>query len=266
MYTRKTAPSVLSWVAPGSRVLEFGPAYGYMTRYLKEELDCRVVGIEFNPDMASHAGRFAERMIVADIERDPWEGQVEGPFDYLLFADVLEHLRQPVRVLQKALRFGSCVLTSIPNIGYSAVLLGLLDGDFTYRELGIMDNTHLQFFTRSSLGEMMSACGLTCRDGRDLVLPQPSCTEMRKYYLEHPWAMWSIIRAPDSDVYQFINKWEKRPESPGVADPPPAPRRSSAWEAVKIAARDARYYVADHYPRLRTAWRKVKPACGPGAT
>jgi 2-polyprenyl-3-methyl-5-hydroxy-6-metoxy-1,4-benzoquinol methylase len=265
VYAEDSVPSILTWVEPGSRVLEFGPAYGYMTRYMKETLHCRVVGIELNPEMAEHAGQFAEKVLVADIETDAWETQIEGPFDYILFADVLEHLRHPVRTLQRALPFGGCVLTSIPNIGYSAILLSLLDGEFNYQELGLLDNTHVHFFTRSSLHEMMSACGLACLDERNLVLPQPSRTELRKYYVSHPWAMWSILRSPDSAVYQFINKWTRHNPAAAPDRLCQQPRQTSVWQSLCIAARDLRYYVADHHPQLRNSWRKLKPSSSIGA-
>ena len=77
-----TPSPLLQWVTPGSRVLELGAAMGYMTRYMKEELDCRVTGVEISAEMARHAALYAEQMVVGNLDTDPWFETIEGPFDY----------------------------------------------------------------------------------------------------------------------------------------------------------------------------------------
>lgn len=98
---------ILRQVKPGSRILEFGPALGYMTQYLKEELGCIVYCVEIDADAASIASQFCDKMIVADLdELEYWGSQLgEQQFDFLIFADVLEHLRDPWNVLTYSKKF-----------------------------------------------------------------------------------------------------------------------------------------------------------------
>lgn len=208
-YTTKSCPVIINWIEPGSRVLEFGPAFGYITRYLKENLQCNVVGIELNPEMAAEASKYAEKIIVANLDTDSWENEIDGKFDYILFMDVLEHLRDPLSVLKKAITFGDCILTSIPNIGHSSIILSLLEGEFEYKKLGLLDNTHIHFFTRKSIENMMHELQFYSSEEQSNILLYPSVSEFHKYYIKHLWCALSIIRKPDTSIYQFINKWER---------------------------------------------------------
>lgn len=83
-------------------------------------------------------------------------------FDYILFADVLEHLRDPEAVLKRALpslKAGGKVIVSVPNIANLVMRLSLLAGRFDYTERGILDRTHLRFFTLANLKRMIANCG-----------------------------------------------------------------------------------------------------------
>ena len=118
---------------------------GYMTRYMKEELDCRVTEVEISAEMARHAALYAEQMVVGNLDTDPWFETIEGPFDYVVMGDVLEHLRNPRKTLEKAvslLKPGGFILSSVPNISHNAVVMGLLKGEFPYQSFGLLDDTH----------------------------------------------------------------------------------------------------------------------------
>ena len=86
----------------------------------------------------------------------------DGRFDAVLFADVLEHLRDPAAMLRRARPFvaeGGAVVASIPNIVHISVRLALLGGEFRYRELGLLDDTHVRFFTRESIVDLFESEG-----------------------------------------------------------------------------------------------------------
>lgn len=156
---------MLKNIEPGSTVLEFGPATGYMTRYLKEEMHCHVYIVEIDADAFETASAYAEDGICGSAEEREWCDKFQNVrFDYITFADVLEHLVNPWRVLEWATKLlkeeTGKVLVSIPNIGHNAVLVDLFNDKFEYRRTGIMDNTHLRFFTHDSVIEMFRACGL----------------------------------------------------------------------------------------------------------
>ena len=84
-------------------------------------------------------------------------------FDHIVFADVLEHLRNPLKVLTCAkglLKDGGTILVSVPNLAHNSVMIDLLNHKFEYRSTGLLDDTHIHFFTKSSLEEMIAEAGL----------------------------------------------------------------------------------------------------------
>ena len=213
-YNAENLPQILHWVTPNSRVLEFGPAMGYMTHYMNNTLNCSITAVELSEEMAQHAKKHTEKIIIANLDTDAWENEIEGTFDYILFADVLEHLRDPEKVLQSASSFlkpNGSILTSIPNIGHSAIILSLLDGEFNYTTYGLLDTTHIHFFTRKSIQNMMSNCRLGCLAERNSI-KNPANTELRKFFIQHIASIPSIITKKDILVYQFINQWKRESE------------------------------------------------------
>lgn len=210
-YDAKHLPAILKWIKPNTRVLEFGPAMGYMTRYMRDNLNCKVTAVEISQEMAKIAGQYTEKIIVANLDTDNWGKEIEGTFDFIVFADVLEHLRDPQSVLQTAVSFLSpegSVLTSIPNIGHSSIIMSLMDGEFDYQKYGLLDNTHIHFFTRKSVKDMMDTCGLYSECQTDSIM-RPGSTELKKFYINHPLAILNVLRKKDSSVYQFVNKWSR---------------------------------------------------------
>jgi len=145
---------VLQLVRPGTRVLEVGCATGCMTRALQENLDCEVHAVEPNPEDAAQAAPFASQMTVGDIGDPQVREAVGRGYDAVIFADVLEHLVDPwetVRWVRTILCPGGCVAASVPNVAHYTVRLGLLRGRFDYAPYGLLDDTHLRFFTERSL-------------------------------------------------------------------------------------------------------------------
>jgi 2-polyprenyl-3-methyl-5-hydroxy-6-metoxy-1,4-benzoquinol methylase/uncharacterized coiled-coil protein SlyX len=154
---------VVDLVPPNSRVLEFGCATGYMSEVLASRRGCSVVGIEVVPAAAEIARHRCEKVVVGDAETlDLREALGGDRFDAILFADVLEHLRDPAALLKRVQPFlaeGGSVIASIPNVAHGSVRLALLGGEFRYRELGLLDNTHLRFFTRESIQDLFEESG-----------------------------------------------------------------------------------------------------------
>jgi len=154
---------VLGLVQPGSRVLEFGCATGYMSQALRDRLGATVVGVELDAESARLAEEHADRVLVGDAEMLDLEAELGGErFDAILFADVLEHLRDPAALLKRVRPFvdeGGVVVASIPNVAHAAVRLALLGGSFRYREQGLLDETHLRFFTREGIQDLFETSG-----------------------------------------------------------------------------------------------------------
>lgn len=158
-----THSKIVSLVPPATRVLEFGCATGYMSEVLKNKLGCTVIGVEISPEAAAIAEQHTERVIVGDAEKIDYAVELAGEeFDVVLFADVLEHLKEPGDVLRRIRPFvaeNGVVIASIPNIAHGSVRLALLGGEFRYRDLGLLDETHLRFFTRSSIQDLFEETG-----------------------------------------------------------------------------------------------------------
>ncbi|MDE7322606.1 MAG: class I SAM-dependent methyltransferase [Lachnospiraceae bacterium] len=147
-----------------SSVLEFGPANGRLTKYMKEQLSCNVFLVELDEEAGKEAADYGSDIVFGDIESFTWVEKYNGKkFDYIIFADVLEHLKDPENVLVKAKMFleqeGS-MLISVPNIAHNSILINLLKGKFDYTTIGLLDNTHIRFFTKNSLENMLFRLGL----------------------------------------------------------------------------------------------------------
>ena len=125
----------------------------------------RVVGIDSSGEAVVVSRQRIQQVIHADLMdidrvRDALNGR---RFDTIIFADVLEHLPWPVPVLQSYLELlqpDGTVLISLPNIGLWSARLAHLFGRFDYQETGIMDRTHLRFFTRRAALELIDEAGL----------------------------------------------------------------------------------------------------------
>lgn len=192
----------------GSKVLEFGPATGYMTQYLKEELKCQVYIVEIDADAFKKAIVFAEDGVCGSAEDKEWLERFQNiRFDYILFADVLEHLVNPWNTLKMATELlkedTGKILVSLPNIAHNAVLVDLFNGKFEYRKTGIMDNTHLRFFTHDSALDMFRKCGLYVVD-EDAVIFDLNYTHFGNSEKDVSEDVWSELRLRK---YGFVNQF-----------------------------------------------------------
>lgn len=158
---------LLRYVPPGSRVLDVGCATGRRCAWLREHLQCRAVGVEYNPEMVEAARSRCDDVHLANLEELPELPQADASFDVLIFGDVLEHLRNPEQVLtylQRYLTPGGRILISLPNFLFLFVRIKVVLGLFRYTEYGILDKTHLRFYTKVTAGELARDCGLAVRN------------------------------------------------------------------------------------------------------
>lgn len=150
------AHSILMRLIPArSRVLELGCATGYLSGYMEQALGCRVTGLEYDADSVAIARTRCQEVHQADLDAEDalHPAQASGPYDVLLAAAVLEHLKYPERLLRDAkalLKPDAQMIVSLPNIAHWGVRLRLLRGTFDYADYGIMDRTHLHFYTVST--------------------------------------------------------------------------------------------------------------------
>jgi O-antigen biosynthesis protein len=197
--------TILRNINPNSKVLEFGCAHGRMTKYLKESLQCKVHIVEQDYDDLKIASQWAEKSWHKKIE----DFNTNEKYDYVIFADVLEHLIEPRQSLLESkfyLNDNGSIWISIPNVGHNSILIDLLNNKFEYKEVGLLDKTHLRFFTEQSLSEMVESCGLKINQKFNLINAVEN-TEFNNSYDDVPDAVSDYLKSRlNGEVYQFV--WE----------------------------------------------------------
>jgi 2-polyprenyl-3-methyl-5-hydroxy-6-metoxy-1,4-benzoquinol methylase len=218
-YSEKMPPDLktaIGWmydyIQPGKTFLDFGCSTGYFGNLIKVGKQCKVYGVEISSD-AKEARKVLDGVYSFDLDGE-WPGEVfERKYDYLFFGDVLEHLKHPDQVLVKAKRLlkpkTGKVFVSTPNIAHMSIRLELLGGNFEYEPTGILDNTHLQYFTLDSFSRLASESGYAV-EAVDYTLddyPTKLITQMLKKYGLTPtadfWKEADTIEARSSQ-YKFI--------------------------------------------------------------
>jgi 2-polyprenyl-3-methyl-5-hydroxy-6-metoxy-1,4-benzoquinol methylase len=197
----------LSFVGYNKSVLEVGCSTGYITKVLVER-GCDVVGIELDPDAAKVAEQWAERVVVGNIEDDEvWNYVKDESFDVVLLGDVLEHLAQPLLSLRQAVRKlkpTGFVVTSLPNVAHGDVRMSLLQGRFRYNDVGLLDRTHLRFFTLESARELLTEAGLLPVDTKRVVRPLfTSEIGVKREDVSHE-TVDELLTDPEAETYQWV--------------------------------------------------------------
>lgn len=161
------------------RLVEVGCSSGALAREYKRQVSpgCDYLGIEIDADYAELAKRHCDRTMVLDIEQGDdafWAAQ--GDRDCWIFGDTLEHLRDPWAVLRRIRSvipvYGN-VVVCVPNVQHWTLQAGLSTGDFRYQDSGLLDRTHLRWFTRQTLFEMFDQCGFAVENAGAVVLQDP---------------------------------------------------------------------------------------------
>lgn len=208
-----TAPNnahafALDMIGSNKRVLELGPAAGSVTRALVDN-GCRVVGVEVDPEAARLVEPVAERVVVGDVS-DPAviaSAIDDERFDVVVGGDVLEHLADPLTVLRgcrAALKPGGYVVLSLPNIAHADVKLQLLAGRFPYRDTGLLDRTHLHFFTLESVKELVHDAGLLLVDLRRVIVPVFHTEQAVDPATVPADVLERVVAEEESETYQFV--------------------------------------------------------------
>lgn len=146
------------------RVLEIGCGSGQTLEMLKGKNFCsETVGVELFKSAADEARVRVDAVYCLDVERNPLPDNI-GKFDLILLLDVLEHLVDPWGFLkhlkEEYLAADGRVIISLPNARHFSLVLPLLFGRFTYAERGILDKTHLRFFTKHSAMDLLKSAAL----------------------------------------------------------------------------------------------------------
>lgn len=205
-----TAARIVKLVGREKKVLELGPGPGSITRVLREYGNCTITGIELDPQAAQEVANWCERIQVSSLDEPDWSAFIRGEsFDVVVMADVLEHLRNPVETLKQAASFlkpdGYCVI-SLPNIAHNGILAALLTQAFPYQDTGLLDRTHIRFYARQNLPQLLAEAGLLLAECQE-VQGTPQHTEFAPQWFQLTEEQKKILeKNMEGNTYQFVLK------------------------------------------------------------
>lgn len=197
---------------PGLRLLDVGAAGGHLGRAVRPRC-AFLAGVESDPGLPVSAREGYDDWRAADLlDCGAWP----EPFDVVVFADVLEHVARPEEVLARArgwLREGGLLFVSLPNVANVTVRAALLAGRFPYADRGILDRTHLRFYTRGSAARLIEDAGFALAGVRatsmpyELALPRlpRPATALLRGFANASARLWPTLFG-----YQFVFEARKR--------------------------------------------------------
>ncbi len=153
---------ILHQIPQGVRVLDVGCATGYLGRFLMEDRGCVVDGIEAEQYAADEASEYLRRVWVGSVDDEEVLASVSDRYDVILCAAILEHLTDPelaLRRLRRLLADNGVLIAGLPNVAHWSIRWSLLRGRWDYEDYGILDRTHLHFYTRKTAREMLERAG-----------------------------------------------------------------------------------------------------------
>lgn len=223
----------VGFVGRDHRVLEVGCSSGYVTEQLVRNGN-KVTGIELDASALEQAMPFLDEGLHLDLDTARASDHVRGPFDVIVLGDVLEHLRDPLTALTDLTTLlapdGRFVI-SVPHVAHVDVRLMLLEGSWRYERDGLLDETHLRWFTRESLGNLLSAAGLVPRTVLRVRIPMGG-SNLDVHPEVHGAAVIGFIFAdPEADTYQFVVE-----AATSGGDPSLLAARTPAWPSPQPAA------------------------------
>lgn len=200
---------VFELVKKGETVLDIGCSSGNFGQELIKNKKCVVDGVDIDQKDVALAAKKLRKALVLNVESEPLDALKER-YDTILMMDVIEHLVDPVSALQrvaKALKPGGKLIFSVPNMAHISVRLDLLLGDLNYRKTGLLDNTHLHFYTEKTLLDVLNAAGLSVVETHSSTVTYPKQLidlKLKEAGLQGGEEFRQMITKTKGDIYQFI--------------------------------------------------------------
>jgi 2-polyprenyl-3-methyl-5-hydroxy-6-metoxy-1,4-benzoquinol methylase len=150
-------------IEDGSRVLDIGAGNGLLSQLLtRKNKEIHIDGVEPNPIAAGIARPYYKNFFIGYIEDHsseiPW-----GDYDYIVMADVVEHIADPTSLLQlisKNISPSAKLVLSIPNVSFGSVRISLMNGNFEYVDSGLLEKTHIRFYTLNTIKKLIKNVGM----------------------------------------------------------------------------------------------------------
>jgi 2-polyprenyl-3-methyl-5-hydroxy-6-metoxy-1,4-benzoquinol methylase/glycosyltransferase involved in cell wall biosynthesis len=231
------ATKVIQFVGARRRILEVGAGPGSISRILKQRFGCDVTAIELDEAAVRELETFCDRVHQADLNAEGWADclRAEAPFEFIIAADVLEHLIDPLaalRSLTPLLAAEGHIIVSLPNAAHSGLIATLFEGDFRYGEWGLLDRTHVRFFGPRNVDALLDAAGLEII-AREYVTRHPLQTEFADCWNRLEADERALLaRRAGGNIYQIVVK--ARPHRAQSARPTLVADGSRAGEALDV--------------------------------
>ena len=161
------------------KVVEVGCSSGALAKaYVSENPECKYTGIEIDADFAEIAKQYCCEVIHGNIENfDEAKFLKLFPADCWIFGDTLEHLYDPWALLQRIrphLMQGAQIIACIPNAQHWSIQASLNSGYFMYQDQGLMDRTHIRWFTRTTIIDLFESTGYKIIQGFPRIFDEPA--------------------------------------------------------------------------------------------
>jgi 2-polyprenyl-3-methyl-5-hydroxy-6-metoxy-1,4-benzoquinol methylase len=219
---------IFEYIKPGTKILDIGCSSGQLGAALKKEKSVYVVGLDIDKDDVSRAKKNLDEAYIGNVESDDLSKY--GAFDYVVMADVIEHLVQPEEALKKVkkmLNKNGKLVFSIPNMANVTTRLELLKGTFMYKDFGLLDRTHLHFYDQTEVNRVFNDAGFvvkktncTLREIPDKLLAK----ELSEVGIELNPKLHKVLSSFDASVYQFI----------GIAEPGKTPTKLNVSSTTQL--------------------------------
>lgn len=196
-------------IPDGAKVLDIGAGAGLLARLLHGQHKNLVIdGIEPNASAANLAKESqCYRKFYVGFAQDVMHEIINEDYDFIVLADVIEHIEDPLAFLQtlvQGLSEKTKLLISVPNIAFGAIRIALLYGDFEYVDSGILEKTHLRFFTLQTLKQLVSKLEINM-ESLSLLQRNIFHTEINLHkYNVNPTFISQLLQDDLASTYQFL--------------------------------------------------------------
>lgn len=199
-------------VAEGSTVLEIGPSNGRLVMHLVMDKGCTADIVEIDGEAGTQAARYARNSCLGpaegDLEQGAWLEKLGGNrYDFIIALDVLEHIRNSNALLENLnalLAPEGKLLISVPNIAHNSVIMNLLRNRFEYTPTGLLDDTHVRFFTYSSIKGLLDGTGFVTAE-EEVIQKDVGSNEIPVTYGTFPRQVEAYLKTRSlGTAYQFL--------------------------------------------------------------
>lgn len=202
---------VYNLIKKDKKILDIGCSSGYFDDVLIKQKQCIVDGIELDVNDANKAAKICRKVICGNVESENfnWDN-LDTNYDYIILIDVVEHLVNPSEVLKKIsslLSPDGRIIISVPNMANGTVRLQLIQGNFDYEKEGLLDSTHLHYYTASELQKVIDKAGLRIKsvDYTSYYVTKEIVEDIfEKVGLELSEKFYKYITSGEALVYQYI--------------------------------------------------------------